>query len=1068
MSKNNNQYISLSPLKITVIYLIVAALWIAFTDRLLESLVTDANALSTLQTYKGWFYVFLTSAGLFWLIKKHDQQLKTKELKLENLLRDIQSKKELKDVLFERIPVLITIYDPDLKTFEVNKEFEKVIGWSNEEVEEEDIDLLKACYPDLDDREEIVDFMNSPGVGWKEFHITTKSGEQLPISWTNVRLTDDTSVGIGIDMTDIKASQAKIRRSEKLLKKIFESLESSLIIVDPRSRTIVDCNSATREIFGYSEDELIGNSTQILHVNEQMYRKFDEMGAQPLEENGVFQTEFQMQKKDGTIFYSDHTVTMVYDEDGEVDKVVSVVRDISDRKKNELELKRRQERLLRSQKIGQIGDWEFNPKTEKISWSQTMFDIYERDPEMGPPSFDEIQNNYFGTDSQKHNESVKRAIEHGESYDIDLELHTDKGNQKYIRVIGIPTKIDEGENTKLRGIVQDITERKKSEKKLKQRNTFIETTLQNLPVGIAVNTIDGGKTTLMNDRFSEIYGWPKKTLKDVESFFEHVYQDPDYRAQIKKQVMQDMESGQPERMNWKGIQITTQEGDKKYVNNKAIPLYKQNLMISTVIDVTEQKKLEKELQKEKQRFKLVADTTSDVIWDYDIQNEEIWWSKGFEDHFGYDRSKLADDLSSWTNHIHPDDKVRTSESLEKAINGEDKFWQEKYRFNMADGSIAHIIDRGIIIRDKNGEAVRMVGTLNNITERVKAEQRLRESEEKYRHIFDNNPEPMWIYDPDTMEYVEVNQAAIEHYGYTEKEFLNMTLADIRPPEDIERLKNTIEKHRSEETYIGEWRHLKKDGTLMHVEVTASNIQYRDQTYRLALMHDITEQKRMQEKIIQSVIEGEDRERKRIAHELHDGLGQHLVAASMNLQSAKADIEKLSDKRQKQFETGISLLKNALSETRNIAHNLMPKAISDYGLIAALENLINDFNKSTEIDFHFNHNYDELKLKDQAEINIYRIFQELITNAVRHSECTRIEITLHLKNDSLKIMIKDNGIGTQLDEQDEKAGLGLRSIKTRVSNLNGSLDINSEPGEGMQTTITIPEVNNLKSNNTDHE
>lgn len=809
--KKNDQNISLSPLKITVIYLIVAGIWIAFTDRLLESLVSDAQALSILQTYKGWFYVLLTGAGLYWLIKKHGQQLQKKEVRLENLLNEVKSEKELKDVLFERIPILITIYDPDLEEFEVNREFEKVIGWTNDEVRKENIALLEACFPDLETREGVVNFMNNPGLGWKEIDTAAKSGKKISISWTNVRLTDNTSVGIGIDMTDIKASQAKIRESRELLKKIFESLESSLIVIDTRNRTIVDCNSATEKIFGYSEDELAGKSTKMLHVDNENYRKFDEMGAKSLEENGVFQTEYKMRRKDGTVFHSDHTVTLVQDEDGEVNKAVSVVR--------------------------------------------------------------------------------------------------------------------------------DITDRKNREKELQKRKDFIENTLANLPIGVAVNTIDDGQVTLMNKQFANIYGWPQKTLKNFESFFKKVYPDKEYRKQVFDMISADIASGNPDRMQWKGIRVTTREGKKRIVDAKNIPLYDQNLMISTVIDVTQQKELE---------------------------------------------------------------------------------------------------------------------------------QKLRKSEKKYRHLFKDNPEPMWIYDPETLEFVEVNQAAINHYGYSEEEFMNRTLLDIRPEEDAEALKENIKQNKGTASYSEEWVHLKKDGTKIDVELSASDVTYKkEKTYRLVLINDVTEQKRMQEKIIQSLIEGEDRERKRIAHELHDGLGQYLVAASMNLQSAKTDIEKLSEKRQKQFETGISHLKNALSETRNIAHDLMPKAISDYGLIAALENLINDFNKSTEIDFQFNHNCDELKLSDQAEINIYRIFQEILTNAVRHSECTKTNVELHLKNDSLKLMVKDNGIGAQLDEHHEETGLGLRSIKTRVSSLKGILDINSEPGDGMQTTIIIPSVNNLKYNDTDH-
>ena len=161
-----------------------------------------------------------------------------------------------------------------------------------------------------------------------------------------------------------------------------------MIILDFESRTIVDCNKRTEELFGYSKEELMGNSTRMLHINDKRFKEFDEIGKNDLAEKGVFQTEFQMKRKDGNIFHSDHTVTLVQNEEGEIDKVVSVIRDITDQKEYEQKLKKRQERLQRSQKIGQIGDWEFDIETEEITWSDTMYEIYDRDSELGPPSFD--------------------------------------------------------------------------------------------------------------------------------------------------------------------------------------------------------------------------------------------------------------------------------------------------------------------------------------------------------------------------------------------------------------------------------------------------------------------------------------------------------------------------------------------------------------------------------------------------------------------------------------------------------------------------------------------------------
>jgi len=804
--------ISLSPLRITLIYLVMAGLWIFLSDRILDFFTSDPELLTTLQTYKGLFYVTLTSIGLFYLIKKQRDQDKVRELERENLLDNLRSEKELKDILFERIPVMITIYDPNLNEFDVNKEFEKVIGWSNKEIEKNNIDLLEACYPDFSTREEIIEFMQNPGIGWKEFPMVTKSGETIPTSWTNVRLTDNTSVGIGIDMTDIKASQAKIRESQKLLKKTFESLEESVILVDPQNRTIVDCNKGTQKIFGYEPNELIGRSTKVLHVDQDHFEEWDKMGKESLEESGVFQTEFRMQKKDGTIFYSGHTVTLVYDEDGNVDKVVSVVRDITDQKEYEKKLRKQRERLLRAQKIGQLGDWEFDVESEEIFWSPMHYKIFERDPDLSPPKYGKTAKNYFGKDADLYRDAVQEAIKNGTPYDLDLHLNTEKGNIKYIRAIGIPIKDDSGKVKKLLGVVQDITQRKEAEMALRSNKQRLEAITNNVPGVVFQYKLHPDGTDELN-----------------------------YVSQGAKEV-------------W-GISPEALQGNNNLV---------------------------------------------------------------------------------WNNiNIHDEDLKEVQQSIKESAQSLSG-WNKEWRYIMPDGEV----------RWHNGIGI---------------------------------------------------------------------------------------------------PHEQDDGTIVWDSIII----------------DITDKKQIQEKIVKSVLEGEDRERKRIAHELHDGLGQYLVAASMNFQSVKQDVGRLPEKRQKQFDTGMSHLKKALSETRSIAHNLMPKSITDYGLIIAIKNLLQDLRDSTDINVTFECNCEDLELTNQTEVNIYRILQESISNAVRHSECSNVSIGLNKNNNTLHLTIEDDGIGMNLEEKSPEKGLGLKSIDTRVQNLNGRWDIESEPGKGTKTHIKIPNINIFK-------
>ncbi len=154
-------------------------------------------------------------------------------------------------------------------------------------------------------------------------------------------------------------------------------------------------------------------------------------------------------------------------------------------------------------------------------------------------------------------------------------------------------------------------------KALEERNTFIETILQNLPIGIAVNKIDDGKATVINKRFSEIYGWPDSDLTDVSSFFKKLYPDEAYRNEIMNRVMDDIRLADPEQMAWNNVTVTTRSGEKRVVNSKNIPLYDQNLMISTVMDVTNEYKQAEEIHRTKANLDALINCIQDMIWSVD-------------------------------------------------------------------------------------------------------------------------------------------------------------------------------------------------------------------------------------------------------------------------------------------------------------------------------------------------------------------------------------------------------------------------------------------------------------------
>lgn len=343
----------------------------------------------------------------------------------------------------------------------------------------------------------------------------------------------------------------------------------------------------------------------------------------------------------------------------------------------------------------------------------------------------------------------------------------------------------------------------------------------------------------------------------------------------------------------------------------------------------------------------------------------------------------------------------------------------------------------------------------DITKRKRSE----EESKIFRNLIGQSNDAIFVIDAKTGRFLDVNDKACGSLGYARSELLNMGVVDIENiiPDQAswEHYARMVKK---KEYMILEGTHKRKDNSTFPVEINITYISQENRDYLVALARDITRRKKADlalQEYSQKMVESQESERKRVAGELHDGIGQNLLAiqnaTKQLIGSFSKDKDSLSDLKQIS-----SLVSQTIKETREISYNLHPHQLDQLGLKAAIESIIKRIAKSSAT--QFKHEIPEMDdaVSKETEINIYRIIQEGLTNIIRHSSATEADVSIKKAGKYLTINITDNGRGFPAENNSfmNHKGLGLKGINERVKILKGTFDINSRLGKGTKLKIKI--------------
>jgi PAS domain S-box-containing protein len=366
----------------------------------------------------------------------------------------------------------------------------------------------------------------------------------------------------------------------------------------------------------------------------------------------------------------------------------------------------------------------------------------------------------------------------------------------------------------------------------------------------------------------------------------------------------------------------------------------------------------------------------------------------------------------------------------------------------------------VFLEFKNNRFTGSTGFFNDVTEKKRLEKTILASEEKFRQLFNLAPIPMWLFDPQTNRFLQVNNAAIKHYGYSEEEFLSKTILDIRPDGEIPKFQKHLDKikdQRSElaeigKVFRGNFIHSKKSGEEINVEIYNTSFVVNHRTEILTVAIDITERMQLENKITKAIIKTQEDERYEIGSELHDNVCQILASAKMSLGMLKANLPTSVSGFYNQSQESISM---ATDEVRNLSHRLAPAFFDNTTLEETFDSLLKTFNleQKYEISLYFDKALNKFNISREMQLNLYRILQEQMRNIMKYAKGSTIEVDVLIHNNNLKMRIADNGVGFEINEI--KSGIGLANMKRRAELFGGKIMINSSPGNGCELLIILP-------------
>jgi PAS domain S-box-containing protein len=653
-------------------------------------------------------------------------------------------------------------------------------------------------------------------------------------------------------------------------------------------------------------------------------------------------------------------------------------------------------------------------------------------------------------------------IKHSKTVEIfdTIRMHKD-GRQVNLEIVLSPVKDAAGKVIGVSTIARDITERKQNEVELTELNARIErqsevfnTTLSTM-TDFAYTFDRDGRFIYANRRLCDLLGI---TCEEIigKNFFDLNYPD-DLAAKLQRQIQEVFDTREMVRDE---TPFTSPAGAGGFYEYIFSPFFAADgsveLVVGSTRDVSERKAAEESV-----RFQAhLLNTVEQSVIATDLDGKVIFWNYFAEKLYGWTAEEtMGRSIMELTT---PNIMVEQASEIMSLLR-QGRSWSGKFLVRRRDGTTFPAQVFNSPIQDGQGNLIGVVGVSIDITERNQAEQALFKSEEHLRLLIESASDYA-IFTINKDNLIDSWNTGAEHtFGWKENEIIGKSGEILFTPEDRERDVPEKEIKCASETGKAEderW-HIRKDGSRFYASGVMQPLRdggihgfvkiCRDQTEKIE-----AEKILLNKETLQKLIGAQEDERKRIARDLHDHLGQGLTALRLKLEAVRKMSENDGSLCAKIDETQL-IAKHIDADVDFLAWELRPAALDDLGLVASLENYVREWSHYSGVTAEFHASKSKkMRLAPEVETNLYRITQEALHNTYKHAKAKSASVVLEKRDNLIVLIIEDDGKGFNPQAKKNLSnGLGLIGMEERSALVGGTFEIESAPKQGTTIFVRVP-------------